>query len=48
MLAGEVYANIEEMRMLREMEDSGVKIEIHTIPEVSGVSFHTAAKKYER
>ena len=47
-LAREVYANIEEMKMLREMEGSGVKIEIHTIPEVSGVSFHTAAKKYER
>ena len=47
-LAGEVYADEEEMKMLREMADSGVKIEIHTIPEVSGVSFETAAKKYER
>lgn len=47
-LSGEVYANTEEMNMLNEMADAGVKIEIHTIPEVSGVSFEAAAKKYGR
>lgn len=45
-LHGEVYVNEEEMRMLTEMSQSGTEIEIHTIPEVSGVSFERAKKKY--
>ena len=45
-LHGEVYADAEEMEMLREMAGAGIKIEIHTIPEVSGISFEAAARKY--
>lgn len=45
-LHGEVYANEEEMRMLTEMSQGGTEIEIHTIPEVSGISFEKAKKKY--
>lgn len=45
-LFGEVFVSESEMEKLKEMATSGVEIEIHTIPEVSGISFEKAMKKY--
>lgn len=45
-LFGEVSVDAKEMEELKEMSGAGVEIEIHTIPEVSGVSFEKASKNY--
>ena len=43
-LYGEVHADEKELAELKEMAEAGTDIEIHTIPEVGGVSFNKIVK----
>lgn len=45
-LHNEVYASEEEVAMLKEMQQAGVEITIHTIPEQASISLDKALANY--